>query len=82
MLRFVGLHGAVEGEEIRILAVGVGKDAVALGVALAADLLGLRIGFRHQHGHVAVGLGADLLAFWLPWARNSAASRWRSVCMR
>ena len=39
---FIGLHGAVEGEEIRILAIGVGEDAVALGVALAADLLGLR----------------------------------------
>src|SRR5580700_187211 len=40
--RLVGLHGSVEGEEIRILAVGFGEDAVALGVALAARLLGLR----------------------------------------
>ena len=37
----VGLHRAVEGEEVRILAEGLGEDAVALGVALAADLLGL-----------------------------------------
>ena len=40
--RFVGLHRAVEGEEIRIAAERLGEDAVALGVALAADLLGLR----------------------------------------
>ena len=58
----VGLHRAVESEEIRIAVIGVGKDAIALAVALAADLLGARIGLGQQHGHVAIGLGADLLA--------------------
>ena len=33
----VGVHRAHEGEELRIGAVGLGQDAVALGVALAAD---------------------------------------------
>ena len=37
----IGLHRAVEGEEVGILAVGLGEDAVALGVAVAARLLGL-----------------------------------------
>ena len=78
----VSLHGAIEREEARILAVGLSEDAVALAVALAADRLGLLIGVRDDHGHVAVGLRLDLLAFWLPSARNSAASRCRSVCMR
>src|SRR6516164_1710847 len=36
----VGLHRAVKGEEAGILAVGLGEDAVSLGVALAARLLG------------------------------------------
>src|SRR6266478_628751 len=58
---FIGLHGSVEREKIRIAPVGVGVDAVALGVALAARLLALRLGFREQHGHVAIRLGADLL---------------------
>src|SRR3984957_4813429 len=59
---FVGLHRAVEGKEARILAVGLGVDAVALGVALAADLLGLGRGVRQQHRDVAIGPGFDLLA--------------------
>src|ERR1700688_3655028 len=59
---FVGLHRAVEGKEPRILAVGLGVDAVALGVALAADLLGLGRGVRQQHRDVAIGPGFDLLA--------------------
>ncbi len=33
----IGLHRAIEGEELRILAEGFGEDAVALGLALAAD---------------------------------------------
>src|SRR5579859_7888761 len=39
---FIGRHRAVEGEEIGVLAIGFRKQTVALGVALAADLLGLR----------------------------------------
>src|ERR1700686_1219355 len=58
---FVSLHRAVESKEPLILAIGLGVDAIALGVALAADLLGLRRGFRQQHGDVAIGPGSDLL---------------------
>src|SRR4029077_10469676 len=58
----IGLHGAIEAEEVGVLAIGVGKDAVALGVALAAHVFRLRIGFGDQHRDVAVGPGAGLLA--------------------
>src|SRR5215472_16982721 len=57
----IGLHRAIEGEEARILAVSLGENAIALAVALAADLLGLGIRFRHQHGDIAVGPRPDLL---------------------
>src|SRR5262249_8757078 len=57
----VGLHRAIEREEIRIAAVSLGEDAVALRVALAAGALALRLRLREQHGHIAIGLGADLL---------------------
>src|SRR5690348_2561457 len=52
--RLIGLHRAVEGEEIRVLAERVGEDAVALGVALAAQLLALRRRLGHDDGRVAV----------------------------
>src|SRR5262249_22127640 len=58
---FISRHRAVEGEEIGILAVSLGEQAVALGIALAANLLGLRIGLGDDHGRLAVGIGADLL---------------------
>src|SRR5215467_6612710 len=58
----IGLHGAIETEEVGVLAIGVGKDAVALGVALAADVFRLRIGFGEQHRDIAVGPGANFLA--------------------
>src|SRR5947207_1287509 len=57
----VRLHGTVEAEEVRILAISVGKNSVPLPVTLAPDLLGFRGRFGDQHGDVAVGLGADLL---------------------
>src|SRR5260370_38382294 len=57
----IGLHRAVEAEEVAVPAVGVGEDAVALGIALAANLLGPGGCVRDQHGDVAVGLGADFL---------------------
>src|SRR5262249_30536655 len=60
--RLIGLHGTIEGKEIRVLRKGFGEDAVALGVALAAYLLGERLCLGDQHGNVAVGLGADFLA--------------------
>src|SRR5262249_48837732 len=57
----VGLHRAIEGEEIRILAVGLGEDTVALAVALATGLLRLRGRLGDQDGDLAVGPRADLL---------------------
>jgi hypothetical protein len=58
--RLVGLHRAVEvkksGRVERIR-----EDAVALGVAFAADLLGLGGRVGDQHRHVAVGARPDLL---------------------
>src|ERR1700722_18390385 len=59
---FVGLHRAIEAKESRILAIGLGVDAIALGVALAAHLLGLGRGVGQQHRDVAIGPGSDLLA--------------------
>src|ERR1700730_15923547 len=35
--RLIGLHRAIEGEEILVAAIRVGEDAVALGIAFAAD---------------------------------------------
>src|SRR4029077_1134454 len=58
----VGLHGTVESEEVGIAVIRVGKDAIALAVALTAGLLGLGVGLGEQDGHVAVGPGPDLLA--------------------
>src|SRR5581483_4289709 len=57
----IGRHRAVEREEVRVLAIGFGKQPVALGVALAAGLLSLGVRLGHDHGRLAVGVGADLL---------------------
>src|ERR1035438_3058364 len=57
----IGLHRAVEREEVRVLVEGVGEDLVARGVAFAADLLRLGGRVGDQHGHFTVGLGADFL---------------------
>ena len=54
-------HRAIEGEEIRILAIGLGEQPVAFGIADAARLLGGRIGFGDDDGRFAIGLGPDLL---------------------
>src|SRR5262245_8748428 len=62
----VGLHRAVEREEVRILAERLGKDSVAFGVALAADLLGLRGRLRDQFGHLAIGGSLDFRRALLP----------------
>src|ERR1700722_20712838 len=59
---FVGLHRAIEAKESRILAIGLGIDAIALGVPLATHLLGLGRGVGQQHRDVAIGPGSDLLA--------------------
>src|SRR5215510_5897356 len=57
----IGRHRAVEGKEIRILAIGLGEQAVALGIAGAADLLGGRVGVGDDDGRLAIGLRTDLL---------------------
>jgi len=54
--RLVGLHRPVEGEEILIPTKGIREDLVALGIAVASDLLALRLRFGHQDGHLAVRL--------------------------
>src|SRR3974377_1736076 len=58
----IRLHGAIEAEKVGVLAIGVGEDAVALGVALAADVFRLRTGLGEEHPHVTVGVGAAFLA--------------------
>src|SRR6266568_1837870 len=60
---FIGLHRAIEREEVRVLAEGFGKDAVTLGIAFAAELLGLRGRLSHQNRDVTIGLRADFLRF-------------------
>src|SRR5437588_671564 len=57
----VGRHRTVEGEELRIPAIGLGEQAVAFGVADAAGLLGGRIGIGDDDDRFAIGLRADLL---------------------
>src|SRR5690242_13427170 len=57
----IGGHRAIEGEKVGILAVGIREQAVALGVALAASLLGLRIGLGDDDRDFAVGVGTDFL---------------------
>ena len=79
---FVGLHRTVEGEELRVLVEGLGEDAVPLGIARAADALRFAGGVGLDHGDLAVGGARMRRAAPSPSARNSAASRCRSVCMR
>src|ERR671910_537215 len=55
--RLVGLHGAVEGEEVRIAPKGLGEDAVLLRIAGAAQLLRAAIGVGEDDGRFALGAG-------------------------
>src|SRR4051795_9436251 len=57
----VGAHGAVEGEEILILAICFREQPVTLTVAFAAHPLRGRIGFRDNDGRFTIRIGADLL---------------------
>src|SRR5690606_24434356 len=63
----VRLQAAQEGVEGGIAAGRLGVDPRGLGITLAAQLLRVALGLGHQHGALAVGLGADdarlLLAF-------------------
>src|SRR5262249_34876421 len=58
---FVSLHRAIEREELGIPPIGFGKNAVALGIALAANLLAFRLCFSEQYRDVAICSRADLL---------------------
>jgi plasmid stability protein len=66
----IGVHRTVEAEEVRILSEGLGKDAILLGVALAAGDLTLPSRLGADDSRVAVGLAADFLEICSPWARN------------
>ena len=57
----IGLHRAVEGEELRVLAERVGVDLDRLGIALAAQDLRLASRLGQEHGALALGRGADPL---------------------
>src|ERR1700730_10707226 len=53
----IGLHRAVEGKKIGVLAEGVGENAIPVRVACASRLVGLLLSIAEQHHHIAVGLG-------------------------
>ena len=55
----VGAHRAVELEEAGVPLIGLGEDAAALGVALAAQDLRLALRLGDRHHRLAIGLGAD-----------------------
>src|SRR5262249_17706788 len=55
----IGLHRAIEAEELRILVEGLGIDAVPLGVAVASDALGLASSVGFDHCNLTVGSGTD-----------------------
>src|SRR5271170_7282316 len=59
--RLVGLETAVEGVELRILAVGSGVDRRRLRVAVALGLLRLAVGGGQDHFALPIGVGANLL---------------------
>jgi hypothetical protein len=78
---FIGLHRAIEGKEIRVLAIGLGKNAVSFRIAVAPRLvsLALRVATTTtSRSAVAV----IVCAVSEPLARYSAASRARSLCIR
>src|SRR4029077_19447462 len=56
----IGFHRAVEGEELRVLAEGVGIDLDRGRVAFAAGALRLVGGFGERHALFAVGARLDL----------------------
>ena len=57
----VGLQGAIELVELRVLAEGLGEQAVRLGVALAAADRGGALRLGEDDGALAVGARLDLL---------------------
>src|SRR5262245_57806181 len=59
---FVGLHRAIEGEEVLILVKGIREDLIASCIALTSDLFSFRCRLRDQHGDFAIRPGADFLS--------------------
>ena len=57
----VGLQAALEGIEARVAVGGGAVDAGGFGIALAAQLLRIALGFGHDHLAVAIGVGAATL---------------------
>src|ERR1700751_4879093 len=55
----IGLHRAVEGEEILVLPKGVGVGLDAFGIAFAAHPLGGPLGLGKDNVALAVGVGAN-----------------------
>src|SRR6476469_9192226 len=55
----VGLHRTIEAKKVGITVERVGKDAVALCIALASGLLGLAGRLALDDGALAVGVGAN-----------------------
>src|ERR1700730_18159191 len=55
----IGLHRAVEGKKIGVLAEGVGENAISVRVARASRLVGFAPGVSKRHDDLAVGIGGD-----------------------
>ena len=64
--RLIGLHRAIEGEKIGILAIGLSEDAVSFRIAFASGLVGLLLRVATQDDDIAIGLGGDLLRLFGP----------------
>ena len=61
----IGFHRAVEGEELGVLTKAVSLDLNRLTIALTAGLLGFTLRLGDDHGTGLLGVGADLLRFFL-----------------
>src|ERR1700727_1191241 len=62
MLTTASATWSTRSARLAVRAKGLGEDAVALAVALAADLVGLLLSLGGDNGNLAVGLRLDLLA--------------------
>src|SRR6185312_3155017 len=55
----IRLHAAVEGVEVAVFRIRLRVDLGRLGVARAADLLGVPVGFGQDYSALAVGVCPD-----------------------
>src|SRR4029077_10953245 len=62
----IGLHGAVEAEKLRIGAVGLRENPIALAIALAAGLVCLLLSLSGDDRNLPIRLGLDLLRLLRP----------------